>query len=171
MGGAEGEAELIGQVWREIAPAPAPRLAPAGPVGARGRGGGDARKATASGGKRLVAVERGGPSALGSHGPRGGSGAGRRQPAPGGPRRGGREVPETVPGLLGGVSLRAPLPRGTAPPLPTPPHFRSPGALNPRALASSGTEGSRALESGPRPTWGLALPPRGAKDGGAGFQG
>lgn len=43
-------------------------------------------------------------SALDGDGPRGVSGAGRRQPAPGSPRRGGREVPETLPGLLGGVS-------------------------------------------------------------------
>ena len=96
---------------------------------AKGRGRGGARRAAASGEKqRSACFQRGtgGPSALGSDGPRGGSGAGRRQPAPGSPRRGGREVPETVPGLLGGVSQRAPLTRGTSPPAPR--GFRSPGA-------------------------------------------
>lgn len=70
--------------------------------------------------KRLVAVEPGGCglSSLVNDGPRGVSGAGRRQPALGSPRRGGREVPETVPGLSGGVSRQMPLSRGTAPSAP-----------------------------------------------------
>lgn len=38
------------------------------------------------------------------HGPRSGRGARRRKPAPGGARRGGREMPEAVPRLPGGVS-------------------------------------------------------------------
>lgn len=38
------------------------------------------------------------------HGPRSGRGAGRRKPAPGGARRGGREMPEAVPRLPGRVS-------------------------------------------------------------------
>lgn len=162
--GALGEAPFIGQVWREISGSCVTiGSGRAGRKRGRGGSGGGARKAAASGKKRLVAVERGvgESSALGKYGPRGGSGAGRRQPAPGGPRRGGREVPETVPGLLGGVSRRAP---GASP---------ASGACGVWAGrcrvggGCSGTWGSRVREAPPRPPPNFRLRarrPRGAWD-------
>lgn len=129
MGGAKGRAALIGQAWREISEFLRHDWLRPFQRGTRGRGGGGARKAASSREKLLLAIERGagGSSALGSHGPRGGSGTERRQPALRSPRRGGRKVPEIVPRFLGGVSRRAPLPRGPSP--QAPPGFRSPGAV------------------------------------------
>lgn len=133
--------------------------------GTRGRGGScgsGARKVAASGEKLLLHWRVAGPSALSSDGPRGGSGAGRRQPAPGSPRRGGGEVPEALPRLLGGVSWWSVLPRGSSPSgPPPPPAVPLPGPQDPSARVR-GAWGLRGFgnpgvaRQGERPQLGLS---------------
>lgn len=157
MGGAEREAAPFEQIWREN---PALRHVWDEGAGWQLR----QRRAQSRSFRREapLALACGGPSALSSDGPRGGSGAGRRQPAPGSPRRGGGEVPEALPRLLGGVSWWSVLPRGSSPSgPPPPPAVPLPGPQDPSARVR-GAWGLRGFgnpgvaRQGERPQLGLS---------------